>query len=171
MSAPEIVTVAITRADGGVSVMRVITHEPSTGKRYDPTPEYVDSLIAKHVASGSWVGGLSPISWRFVPNDYAMTDRYFRDAWKDAPGRNKPDVDMGKAREVHREHLRQRRTPLLDKLDLEYMRADEDGDQQKKKDIAKKKQALRDVTSDPAIDAATTPEQLMAIVPAALTNG
>jgi hypothetical protein len=45
------------------------------------------------------------------------------------------------------------------------MRAQEQGDQAKADEIAAKKQALRDVTADPAIDAATTPDELKAVRP------
>ena len=48
------------------------------------------------------------------------------------------------------------------------MQADEAGDVAAKAVIAVKKRALRDVTDDPAIAAATTPEALKAVVPAAL---
>jgi fibronectin type 3 domain-containing protein len=77
-------------------------------------------------------------------------------------------VDMTKAREIKRDQLRAERRPLLEQLDVEFMRAQEQGDQTKADEIAAKKQALRDVTADPAIDAATTPDELKAATPAAL---
>jgi len=77
-------------------------------------------------------------------------------------------VDMTKAREIKRDMIRAERNPLLEKLDVEYMRAQEAGDTQKQALIAAKKQALRDATVDPAIDAATTPDELKAATPAAL---
>jgi hypothetical protein len=55
-------------------------------------------------------------------------------------------------------------------LDTAYMRADEVGDQQEKRRIATQKQALRDVTADPRIDAAATPEELKAVIPDALAG-
>lgn len=176
---PDVVTAAVTRVDGGVTVLRVIENEyapdGSLARHYDVTPEYIDSLIAKYVAADrpederQWVGGQLPVSWRLVPNDYVdeSTDRYFREAWKDG-GRGKPDVDMPKAREIHRRKLRRMRIPLMDALDVEYLQADERGEQQKKRDIGTKKQQLRDVTADPRIDAAQTPEELKAVIPEAL---
>lgn len=178
---PDVVTVAVTRVDGGVTVMRVVVTEyrptderekaQGLGERIanwtiDPTPEYIDNIIAKH----NWQGPQAPVSWRFVPNDYVDedTDSDFRDAWKDTPGRNKPDVDMPKARDIHRDRLRAIRAPLLEDLDNQYMRADEAGNAALKAEIAGKKTALRNVTDDPAIDAAKTPEQLKAVWPAAL---
>lgn len=92
-------------------------------------------------------------------------DRYFRGAWIDA---GKIDVDMPKAREIHKDRLRRERAPLLDALDTEYMRADELGDIELKAEIAAKKQALRDITDDPAIESAKTPEELKAVRPPAL---
>jgi len=50
-------------------------------------------------------------------------------------------------------------------LDVEYMRADEAGNVAKKLAVAKKKQELRDVTADPRIESAKTPEELKAVWP------
>jgi len=77
-------------------------------------------------------------------------------------------VDMTKAREIKRDMIRAERKPLLEKLDVEYMRAQEAGDTTLQQEIAAKKQALRDATVDPVIDAATTPDELKAATPAAL---
>jgi fibronectin type 3 domain-containing protein len=74
-------------------------------------------------------------------------------------------INMTKAREIKRDQLRAERKPLLEQLDVEFMRAQEQGDQAKADEIAAKKQALRDVTADPAIDAATTPDELKAVRP------
>jgi len=72
-------------------------------------------------------------------------------------------VNMTKAREIKRDQLRAERKPLLEQLDVEYMRAQEQGDQTKADEIAAKKQAFRDVTSNPSIDSANTPEELKQI--------
>lgn len=74
-------------------------------------------------------------------------------------------VNMTKARELKRNQIRAERKPLLDSLDVEFMRASEAGDTSKQQEIATKKQALRDSTDDPAIDSATTPEELAAVNP------
>jgi hypothetical protein len=76
-------------------------------------------------------------------------------------------INMDKARDIHREAMRQARAPLFKDLDVAYMVAIEQG-----KDaavIVSKKQELRDVTADPAIDAAQTPEQLKAVWPSVLS--
>lgn len=170
---PDIITVAVSRVDGGLTILRIITTEyrPTTDEEkaagkgdrianwtIDPTPAYIASIIAKH----SWKGTPhEAVSWRIVPNDIVNeeTDRTFRNAWKDGGG-SKPEVDMPKAREIHKERLRRMRAPLLEDLDIEYILADEQGDTSKKKAVAQRKQILRDITLDPEIEAATTPEQL-----------
>lgn len=75
---------------------------------------------------------------------------------------------MPGVREKERELRRRARAPKLAVLDVEYMRADEAGDPAEKARVAAKKQALRDVTIDPAIEAATTPEELRAAWPVIL---
>jgi len=73
--------------------------------------------------------------------------------------------DIPVCRELGRNQLRLIRTPLLDALDIEYMMADENGDDPVEKvRIAAEKQVLRDVTADPRIDAARTLEELKAVL-------
>jgi hypothetical protein len=55
-------------------------------------------------------------------------------------------INISKAKEIWLEKYRRARTPILEKLDLEYMRADEAGSIELKKEIVVKKQTLRDVT-------------------------
>lgn len=69
-------------------------------------------------------------------------------------------INMPKAREIKRNQLRAEREPILAALDVEYQQADERKSSTAKKEIAQRKQALRDVTKHPAIEAATTPEDL-----------
>lgn len=77
-------------------------------------------------------------------------------------------VDMNKARAIHRDRMRAARTPKLAALDVAFQRALETGSDTSI--IVAQKQALRDVTSDPAIEAAQTPEELKAIWPTALLD-
>ena len=77
-------------------------------------------------------------------------------------------VNMDKAREIKKDMIRAERSPKLAALDVEFMRAVEAGDTDLQATIAAKKQALRDATDDPAIASATTPDELKAVVPAAL---
>lgn len=73
-------------------------------------------------------------------------------------------INMAKAREIHRNRLRAARTPLLLDLDVEYLRAHEAGDDTAA--IVAAKQVLRDLPQDPAIDTATTPDELIDAWPA-----
>lgn len=93
-------------------------------------------------------------------------DRTFRNAWK--AGTGKVEHDMAKCREIQKSRLREIRAPKLAALDVEFMRALEAGDNAKCAEIAAQKQALRDVTKDPAITAAKTVEELKAAIPAVL---
>jgi hypothetical protein len=170
---PETVTVAVTRVDGGVTVLQIISKEftvidsvKQVLREVDVTPDYIDYQINKY----GWTGDKQAVSWRIVDKDYPAVDRTYRDAWKDAPGRNKPDHDMVKARGIHRDILRKQRVSIMEDLDVEYQKADEIADQQKKRDIAVKKQKLRDVTADPRIDVATNVEELKLLTIEALTG-
>jgi hypothetical protein len=72
-------------------------------------------------------------------------------------------VNMERAREIHRQRLRDARAPLFAALDIAYQRATETG--MNTSVIVAQKQALRDVTSHPAIEAAQTTEELKAVWP------
>ena len=76
---------------------------------------------------------------------------------------------MQKAIEIKKQIIRAEREPLLARLDVEMMRALESGDAVKQAEIATKKQALRDATTDPAVINSVTPEELKLAVPAAFT--
>ena len=83
-------------------------------------------------------------------------DRTFRDAWQF--NGSAAEVYMVMARDLHRVNLRRERETLLKDLDIEFMLALERGDDTSA--IVAKKQALRDVTEDPKIEAADTPTKL-----------
>lgn len=114
----------------------------------------IQQIAAKDVPPG--------LAYEFVQSNEIPADRTFRNAWRKDHG--KPcHVDMPHAKEIHAERLRLKRIKHLDDLDVEYQRADEAGDQQKKKEIAAKKQVLRDVTKHPQLLNAQTPEDLKAL--------
>ena len=93
------------------------------------------------------------------------TDRTFRGAWQFNGAAVEVDMDAAKA--IHKENLRRERTPLLDALDVQYMRALEAGSDTAA--IVAQKQTLRDVTDDARIANATTPEELKALTLDVLT--
>lgn len=71
--------------------------------------------------------------------------------------------DIDRARDLRRAQLRLERLPALTALDIDYQRADERSDTVTKATIAARKQALRDITKHPAIDKATTLDDLRAV--------
>ena len=93
------------------------------------------------------------------------TDRTFRGAWQFNGAA--VEIDMAAARDIHRDNLRAERKPLLEALDVAYMRALEDDTGTV--NITAEKQVLRDVTADPRIDAAATPDELKALTLDVLT--
>ena len=108
------------------------------------------------------------VSFRAMSSSAIPQDRYFRNAWCDVSPEPVIDIDMDKARAIHKDRLRARRAPMLAQLDVDYQRADEQGDKKKKRDIAIRKQALRDVTDDPNILGAKTVNELKAVQPLGL---
>lgn len=113
----------------------------------------IEEIAAKDCPPGS--------TW-FVNDDENMPDNYFRGAWVHDEGL--VSIDMDKAREVHINNLRIERAPILLELDIEEMKATRTaistGDKSKYDEVISKKQALLDITKNPEIDAATTPEEL-----------
>ena len=70
------------------------------------------------------------------------------------------NINMTKARDIHRDKVRQARNPKLAEKDVEFQRALETGADTAA--IVAAKQALRDAPASAAIEAATTPDELKA---------
>jgi len=68
------------------------------------------------------------------------------------------NIDMAKAKNIHRENIRYFREEKFKTLDIEFNKALETG--ASTTDIVAKKQALRDAPADSAIEAATTDDEL-----------
>lgn len=125
--------------DGGVAVVI-------------PTGEIpIDQVLAKDVPAD--------VTGFIVDATAIPSDRSFRDAWK----RNRRSIehDMPKAREIHRDRIREARAPKLAELDVALQRELENP-RPNTTAIATQKQALRDATAAPAIDAAQTVDELKA---------
>lgn len=146
-----------TRPDGGISIVHPI-------RNTFPVPEILtdDEIVARAWAKLP-AGAINP---QIVEMVVVPSDRTFRNAWKQSGGTIV--CDMAKAREIHRDRLRAIRAPKFAPLDAAWFKAAEVGDETVKAAVAAKKQALRDVTIDPAIDAAKTPEELKVAIPSAL---
>ena len=72
-------------------------------------------------------------------------------------------VNVTKAKNLQKDRFRQVRTPLLEALDVDYQKADEAADASAKTTVATKKQALRDVTANATLDAASTADEDRAV--------
>jgi lipopolysaccharide export system protein LptA len=84
-------------------------------------------------------------------------DRTFRNAWVYGEA-DVVEVDMPKAQEIFKDNIRRERKPLLEALDVEFMKTLETGGDVSA--ITAKKIALRNITDDARIASATTPEML-----------
>lgn len=160
MYQPEQIVILIQRNDGGMTIMSYVTKSflPGPNKlvhfTHEPTLGNIGAEIVK--------ARLDCKRWRFLnPGEELPTDHTFRDAW--TVSEKSIDVDMPKAREIHKQILRSERAPLLAALDTEFMRALEAGDVAAQTEIASRKQKLRDATDNPAIEAAATLEELKAV--------
>ena len=85
-------------------------------------------------------------------------DNVFFEAWKLI--NDTIIIDLEKSKEIHRNILRQERTKLFSDLDIQFMRAIEQGDTIKQQEISTKKQKLRDLPSHSAIQSASTTAEL-----------
>jgi hypothetical protein len=145
----------IKRSDGGIAIQS----DPPAGMS-------VAGEVAKFLESNPQ---FDYVSHRVIPNEAVPTDREYRDAFCDVTPEPVIDVDIEKAREIHKDKLRRMRKPLLAALDLEMAMAFRNPALQD--EIEARRQTLRDVTADPAIVAASTIEELKAAVPAVLRDG
>lgn len=71
---------------------------------------------------------------------------------------------MEKAKDIWRERWRDARAPLLQDLDIQFMRAVESGDTTEQNRVASEKQALRDVTLTD-LSSTETPDDIKQIWP------
>lgn len=108
---------------------------------------------------------------RIVDVEGVPADRTFRSAWM-LDGDRAVAVDMEKARGLHLARLRTDRNVALQETDGPFMRALEADDKPTLARLKAERQALRDLPADIAgeLDAAATPEDLLAVRPAVLEN-
>lgn len=161
--------VSVTLADG----TRLVASAPQPVDRYlrrwpvaGAIPEWAETEEAFVTRIAGKDVPADAMGVRIVDENALPSDRGFRDAWSASD--SGIVIDMSKAREIHKNHLRAMRQPLLEALDIDYIKAQERGDTVAMASITTKKQVLRDVPADPAIQAATTPEQLKAVLPVVL---
>ena len=129
-------------AYGTSSTKRIIWTEPSGLVAVLYPIEAIENCI-KDVPSG--------LDYFIVEDSDIPKNTFFSQAWKIVDG--KIEMDITKAREVHKENIRMARQEKLTELDIEFQRALESSADTST--IVAKKQALRDAPADSAIDAAT----------------
>ena len=86
--------------------------------------------------------------------------RHFREAW--SLNGNVITEDLAAAKEIFKDKIREVRKPLLETLDVTYMRSLEIGDESNKAAAITKKNNLRDAPAAAAISNATTIDELIA---------
>lgn len=142
--------------------VRVLVANPKLRWDGETDVDLVARVAAEYEAQFPEVAGRGvDVDARTLP-----TDRDFRAAWTLTGAAC--TIDLPKAREVHRAHLRRARAPKLAELDASYLREMERGPQGRPQDISARKQVLRDLPQDPQIDAATSVADLRALWPTAL---
>jgi len=160
--------VAIHRSDGGVSLLRCVSPSIDLMEPGEKLTQIVEAEISKWRQSVRPIGG-SPepasigdyVSHTIIGDTDVPADRTFRNAWRLGVGASVV-VDMNAAVEIAKMMIREARAPLLQSLDVEYIRADESGDGVRKAEIAAQKQRLRDATSDERLVAARSTQELKA---------
>ena len=93
-----------------------------------------------------------------VNNSDINVDYDFRDSWTYDPSSGF-GIDMTKAKNIHRNNIRARRAELMPALDVEFMKAQESGENTSA--IVAKKNALRDAPANSAIESCTTTDELV----------
>lgn len=107
-------------------------------------------------------------SFRKINDEEIPSDRYFRDAW--VFDGESIATNIQKAIEIHTNALRKERDAMLIALDVEYLKALESNDAVAAKNIALKKQALRDMPTHKLLTSANTTQNLKSITLEELTK-
>lgn len=159
--------VAITLDDGSTAIMGFATQArgsslPYGGQWVDEAAgwwrrEPTDDNIFQEIGRTSF-GGAQPVSYRKIKRAEIPRDRSYRNALVDDGGQL--TFDMPKAREIHRDKLRQLRVAHFAANDIVLLEAVIEGDEVKRAKAVARRDALRDVTELLSIEAAKTIEQL-----------
>ena len=126
-------------------------------------------LTAAGVQRATWSEG----ALRVAPADAVIVDeadlpeRELWQAWTIEAGA--VVVDMARARDLWRNRIRGERDVLMSRADAAVNLAQDDEDGPAEAAARAWRRALRDAPDDPAIDAAATPAELIAVWPACLS--
>lgn len=93
---------------------------------------------------------IKPLSrhYKIVTTDDLPANRFFFNEWvyNEEMPENPIEINVEKAHDHWKNVWRELRKPMLEKLDVEFMRALEDGDMELSRTIGQKKKLLRDIT-------------------------
>jgi hypothetical protein len=149
------IKIMIHFANDTVGIMQYVMNDNHNIKKFTVTSDDIEKEIAK----SSFDLELLPVkSWEIIQDQDIPQDRFCRDAW--TWDGSKITHDMAKAKELYRNYLRRIREPLLDSLDIDFIRAQEASDQLAINAVVDRKNELRDITKDPSIEAAASIEDL-----------
>lgn len=158
--------IAIKRTDGRVSIMQIDDIEIEEGQENQNPDELMEAALDKAINDWKGVHIDEYVSHRVIASSAIPDDRTFRDAWTDDDVETETiDVDMSKARDIQMDVIRGMRDKKLAELDISYMQADEQGDDNLKTQIAQQKQILRDLPVAYDLTVATTPDELKQMIP------
>ena len=135
---------------------KVIIYNQKNGVMAVCVPALNSGLTVEQVAEKDCPTGAKIID----KTDLDILDNDFRNAWSCDEDMN-PTINMSKAKDVWRDKIRRARIPKLEELDIQFMKAQEAGDDTSA--IVTTKNKLRDFPAKPEIESATTVEELKAI--------
>lgn len=155
----------------------IIYQDPETGGAVVIVPAYkdrarpegdTDEALLRRVADRSVPRGAddAPAAYWVVDEALLPADRTFRDAWRCAAGT--VGVDLARARGIHMDNIRRARDEELARLDAPYLEAVEKRNTARRGEVARRKQALRDIPQTFDLAPAATPEELKALWPPGL---
>jgi hypothetical protein len=164
------VKIAITQANDELAIMTFLTigrgsilpagavwADKETGQWMRPaTQENINDEVRRSGFLAHPIKG-----WRIIQESDIPKDRTYRNALRDRGDRL--DWDMPAARELHRDKIRHARALAFLKLDGDWMRAQGQGKIEEVRAVETKRQELRDLPSDPRIEAASSIEELKEI--------
>lgn len=129
-----------------------------------PTDENIKAEIAKTFPGINRAGikRPKPVAFRVISEAALPADRYYRNAWE-IDGNGRVAENLEKAKAIHRDKLRNRRTEKMLPLDIQWSYAMANGRADLAAEAEAKRQALRDITEDPRIDAAKSIDELKRI--------
>jgi hypothetical protein len=126
------------------------------------------SIVTPVVSSIDEIAQILQQTYKIVDRTLIPADMIYNSAWiYDDSMENGINYDISKVREVHINLWRKARKPLLDALDVQFMRAVENMDTDTILDIKTKKQTLRDVTLTD-MSSLTTLDQITMVWPSCL---